>query len=330
MTAFYMVNQCVNPKPVHSAGAIPVGWADLEGNTNAYNDGIWNYSDGGLYHGRTTLHVNHDGWSGSPYISFKPTSVTGEVAAGDYVYMQFTLGEYQEMSPYNISGLCPRLCWYDAGGTLLSDESAFRIPVNVGDYPDYTITLGDNLFTTGWVTFSQLYGPAPAGASKYNIAIYIEWPGMGIIPPYNVTIDCSFAEVLCAWYPTSLASKFHGYYRWFDGDEESCEWASAPDRSTSTTPWFPPPVLPPPTPSFRPHLLNVGVGPLSGSTPAVPNPTLDITNLAEGLQWDGTTRGGLGGASFSMRQPSAGRSTHISTNLCPYPLADPDLTWWAP
>jgi len=73
-------------------------------------------------------------------------------------------------------------------------------------------------------------------------------------------------------------------------------------------------------PTFRPELLNVGVGPLSGSTPATPNPTLDVTPLAEGLQWDSTTRGGMGGASFFMRQPTGKRSTRSSTNLAPNPL----------
>ena len=82
-----------------------------------------------------------------------------------------------------------------------------------------------------------------------------------------------------------------------------------------------------PMPTFRPELLSVGVGPLSGVTPALANPTLDITDLVEGLAWDATTRGGLGGLSFYVRQPTGSRSTKTSTNLCPDPEGTA-VTWW--
>ena len=80
-------------------------------------------------------------------------------------------------------------------------------------------------------------------------------------------------------------------------------------------------------PTFRPDLLSVGVGPLSGVTPALANPTLDISDMVEGLAWDATTRGGLGGCSFYLRQPTGSRSTRTSTNLCPDPLGTA-ATWW--
>lgn len=82
-----------------------------------------------------------------------------------------------------------------------------------------------------------------------------------------------------------------------------------------------------PMPTFRPELLTVGVGPLSGATPAVPNPTLDVSALAEGLVWEANTRGGMGGASFYARQPTGSRSTQTSTNLCPDPEGTAE-TWW--
>lgn len=86
-------------------------------------------------------------------------------------------------------------------------------------------------------------------------------------------------------------------------------------------------VVPLSMPTFRPELLSVGVGPLSGTTPALANPTLDITDMVEGLAWDATTRGGLGGLSFYLRQPTGSRSTKTSTNLCPDPEGTA-VTWW--
>jgi len=73
-------------------------------------------------------------------------------------------------------------------------------------------------------------------------------------------------------------------------------------------------------PTFRPHLLTLGLGPLSGTTPALPNPTLDASGLVEGLAWDRTTRGGMGNLSGYIRQPRGHRSTRKSANICPDPF----------
>lgn len=81
-----------------------------------------------------------------------------------------------------------------------------------------------------------------------------------------------------------------------------------------------------PMPTFKQDLLTLTVGP--AATPATPSPSLDITAMAEGLSWDATTRGGLGGLSFYMRHPIGARSTRQSTNLCPDPLGTDD-TWWS-